>query len=121
MTHDNPVQHSFPLWLHLGICLPLGSKFVQINSTHFKTRGYSHVRGIRVCAALTTPFLGSSATPETHLFKNLVLVLIPSVFRVLKYLAFLGPFLSDFGKISAPNTLIVAKSCSQGPKKRSIL
>ena len=30
--------------------------------------GHSHVRGIRVCAALTTPFSGSSAAPATYLF-----------------------------------------------------
>ena len=60
------------------------------------------------------PFLGSSAAPETHLFT-------PSVsfyalhFPFFKKLAFLGPFLSDFGKFSAPNTLILAKICSQDP------
>ena len=41
-----------------------------------------------------------------------------------KKIAFLGPFLSDFGQISAPNTLILAKICSQDPsflRKNSVL
>ena len=76
--------------------------------------GHSHVRGIWVCAALTFPLSGSSTAPEFHLFTPSSL-LMPSIFCFLTNLAFLGSFLSDFGNISAPNTLILAKICSQDP------
>ena len=83
--------------------------------------GHSHVRGIWVCATLMTPLfrlLRCSRSRPSLL--HLVSVLMPSVFRFFffeKILAFLGSFLSDFGRISAPapNTLILAKICSQGP------
>ena len=74
--------------------------------------GHSHVRGIRVCAAFKTPFSGSSATPETHFF-TLGVSSYAFQFPFLKNSAFLDPFYSDFGKISAPNTLILVKSCSK--------
>ena len=48
-------------------------------------------------------------------FLHLVSVLMPSVFCFLKNSSFLGSFLSDLGKISASNTLILAKICSQNP------
>ena len=46
-------------------------------------------------------------------FYTSVSVLMPSIFHFLKKSAFLGPFLSDFGEISALNTLILDKICSQ--------
>ena len=60
----------------------------------------------------------SSAAPETHIL-HLASVIMPSVFRS-KNSAFLGPFLSNFGKISAPNTLISAHIRSQDPSFRSV-
>ena len=57
-------------------------------------------------------------------FLHLASVLMLSGFPFSKNSAFFGPFLSDFGKISAPNTLILAKICSPDPsflKKKSIL
>ena len=49
-------------------------------------------------------------------FSHLALVLMPSIFCFLKNLAFLGQFLCNFGKISALNTLILVKICSQDPR-----
>ena len=62
------------------------------------------------------PFSGYSAAPETHLFT-------PSVnfyalcFPFSKILAILGPFFSDFGKISAPTHLIHSQDPSFLRKK----
>ena len=66
-------------------------------------RGHSHVRGIWVCAALMTPFSGSSTAPETHFFTPISVSSYALLYLFLNS-ASLGPFLSDFGKISAPNT-----------------
>ena len=76
--------------------------------------GHSHVRGILVCSALRPPF---QAPPPLYrpTFLHLVSVLMPSIFHFLKNSAFWGPSLSDFGKISTPNTLILAKICSWDP------
>ena len=46
---------------------------------------------------------------------HLVSVLMPFYFHFSKNSAFLGQFLSNFVRISAPNTLILAKICSQVP------
>ena len=77
--------------------------------------GYTHMSEIYGYVPLwRPPFSGSSAAPETHLFT-------PSVssyalrFPFFEKFSILGLLLSDFGKISAPNTLILAKICSQDP------
>ena len=77
--------------------------------------GATHMSEVYGYVPLWQPrFSGSSATPEAT-FLHLMSVLMPSIFHFLKNSAFLGPFLSDFGKISAANTLILAKICSQDP------
>ena len=75
---------------------------------------HSHVKRYNTgMCRFDDPFSGPSAAPETHLFT-------PSVNSyALRFLFFekkkknLGPFLSNFGKISAPNTLILVKICFQ--------
>ena len=103
--------------LQLLVSLELNNKFWKGHDRKIKKKtiqklgGHSHVRGIglQVCAALMTPFSGFSATPETHLFTPSVPASVSSYalrflgFFFPKNSAFLGPFLSDFGKISAPN------------------
>ena len=54
------------------------------------------------------------AAPGTHLFTPSVSS-YTSIFHFLKNSAFLGPFLSDFGKISAPNTLIFGENLIPRP------
>ena len=81
----------------------------------------SEVYGI--CATLTTPPFQAPLL-QRPTFLHLVSVLMPSIFHFPQKSAFLGSFLSNFGKISAPNTLIVAKICSQDPsflKTKSVL
>ena len=63
---------------------------------------------------LTTPLfwlLHHSRDPPFYTYCQL----LSPVFRFSKNSAFLGPFLSDFGKISAPNTLILPNICSHDP------
>ena len=56
------------------------------------------------------PVSGSSAAPETHLVSVLAALHFPK-----KY-AFLGPFLSDFGKNFSSKLTNFGKICSQGLK-----
>ena len=79
-------------------------------------RGRSYVRSIREYAALTAPFYQAPPPLQRPTFYTQRQL---SVFR-LKNSAFLGPFLSNFGKISAPNTLISAQIRSQDPGFRSV-
>ena len=110
ITHDHPAKHVLTL-------LPLTIVKIGCLVSWSSRMGNPGARGALTCQRYMgmchfddPPFLGSSTAPETHLF-------IPSVssyaLHFLKNSAFLGPFFSDFGKISAPNTLILAKICSQ--------
>ena len=73
--------------------------------------GGTHMSEVYRYVPLGPTFSGSSAAPETRY------LLTPSVssyaFRFSKNSTFLGTFFSDFGKISAPNTLMLAKFRSQ--------
>ena len=76
-------------------------------------RGHSHVRDVWVCVTLTTTY-------EAPLPLQRPIFLHLSVFQKFS----ICPFLSDFGNISAPNTLIVTKNCSQDPsffKNKSVV
>ena len=78
--------------------------------------GHSHVEGIRVCAALMTPLFRLTPLLQRPTFLHLVSVLKPSVFCFSKNSAFFNPFLSDWGKISAPDTLIFEKNLFPRPQ-----
>ena len=91
ILQSNALSNANPKW------------FMTISKINtWKPRRHSHVRSIPVCAALTTLFSGSPVVER------------PTSAFYTKNSAFLGSLLSDFGKVSVPNTLLIlAKIRSQ--------
>ena len=85
--------------------------FSHENRPMFRARGGgTHMPEVHVYVPLwQPPFSCSSTTPEFHLFTPSVISYALCFLLFLKNSAFLGPFLSDISKISAPNTIIFVK------------
>ena len=107
------------MWIFISLIKASLDSAFRVDSVHKTYRSYSPGGALTcqrysgMCRFDDPPF---QAPPpfQGPTFLHLVSVLMPSVVCFSKNSAFLGPFLSDFGKISAPNTLIWAKICTQG-------
>ena len=90
----------------------------------WKPGGSAHMLEVYGYVPLWRPPFQAPLLLQGPTFLHLVSVLMPSVFCFSINLALLDPFLSDFGKISAPNTLIMTKIRSQDPsflrKKKNV-
>ena len=122
----------YPLWKIFKKVVYRGSvifKWINIlsnaysNSIHTPRGALTCQRYTDMCCFDIPPFQAPPPLQRPTLLL-LVLVHMPSVFCLSENSAFLGPFVSDFGKISTSNTLILAKICSQDPtflRKKSVL